>query len=214
MTDPNAPATARLPGRLLALTPGTLDERAAREFPHKAAAAVEAGLEAVLVREPGLPDRALLELARALREVLGPSRWLGVHDRVHLVAACGADAVHLGWRSLPPAEARALLAPGVALGLSAHAHDAPARWGEADYVVFGPVLETASKRGLVPPTGFDVLKRAVRSTRTPIWALGGLAPEHGREALAAGASGVAAIGSLLASADPASLTLRWRAALS
>ncbi len=199
--------------RVLALSPGTLVDAAGPAFARAAGAAVEAGLDAIVLREPGLSDRAFLACARLVRERLGAAGWLCVHDRVHLAPAADADAVHLGWRSLPPAIARALLPARIAVGFSAHAHDdADARAG-ADYLTFGPVLETPSKAGRLAPTGFDGLARAVRDCALPVWALGGLRPEHVAPVLAAGASGVAVLGGIFGSSDPAAAVRRYLAAL-
>lgn len=199
---------ARLPPTLLALSPGTLRDAADVErLLQRAAAARAAGLRGVLLREPHLGERPFLELARRLRALLaGDGGWLGLHDRAHLVAAAGADAVHVGFRSLSPAELRSWLPADVAVGLSTHAGDDVAAWGSADYLVHGPVFDTPSKRGLLEPIGTGGLAAAVARAPRPVWALGGLAPEHPervRGALEAGARGVAVLAAVLAREDPA-----------
>lgn len=129
----------RLPPAIVALSPGTLEpadasgEHAraislpagARALLTALAEAVRGGLGAFVLREPALGDAAFLSLAREARSALG-SGWLAIHDRVHLADACGADAVHVGFRSLTPSAARAICAAHVAIGFSAHAHDADA----------------------------------------------------------------------------------------
>lgn len=212
------------PPALVALSPGDLarspggavrstgDHLAARDLVRVVDACVRAGLRGFLLREPALSDRETLELARALRDVIGDG-WLAVHDRVHLAAACRADAVHVGFRSLRPEAARALVDPGVGVGFSAHATDDPILWAACDYVFFGPVFDTPSKRGLVDPVGFEGLARAVRSTSVGVWGLGGLVPEHVPGVVDAGAGGLAVLGGITRSADPASACGRYLAAL-
>jgi len=164
----------------------------------------------VLLREPGLGDRATLALARELAALLEPvGGWLGVHDRAHLAAAVGAAAVHLGFRSLPVAAAREVVGEKVALGISTHAGDGPALWEGADYRFFGPVFETPSKHGLLVPTGIEGLEEACSDSELPVWALGGLAPEHARAVRAAGAAGCASLGGILAQPDPARAVETW-----
>lgn len=199
----------RRPGRILALTPGDLRDGATADLLLRARTAVEAGLDAILVREPEMSDRATLELLRELRALLGPSGWLGVHDRAHLAAAARADGVHLGFRSLPIRAARAILADDVAIGFSAHAHDEPAAWTGADYLVFGPVFETPSKRGLLEPVGVAGLAAAVRSTSIPVWALGGIRPANADLVLNSGCAGIAVRGALLGARDPRSAWLEF-----
>ncbi len=181
----------RLPGRILALTPGDIGSHGIADLLRKAREAVAAGLDSILVREPGLDDRATLNLALELRELLGDAGWLGIHDRVHLADVARANAVHLGFRSLPIREARTICAESIAIGFSAHAHDAPNAWDGADCLLFGPVFATPSKVGLVEPIGVDGLLRAVRSTSIPIWALGGIGPENAASLAITGSRGIA-----------------------
>jgi thiamine-phosphate pyrophosphorylase len=143
----------------------------------------------------------VIRIATAARERLPRDGWLGIHDRAHLVPATRADAVHLGFRSLTPEVARAIVADEIAIGFSAHADDDAETWTAADYLVFGPVLDTSSKRGWKDPVGFDGLARAVARAACPVWALGGLKPEHAGSALTAGARGIA-VQSGIFGADP------------
>ena len=192
--------TRPLPPPLVALSPGGLAEEGSVPFLRALARAVDAGLAGLLLREPSLGDRPFLELARACRRALG---WLAVHDRVHLAEAAGADAVHLGFRSLTPSEARPILPDRIAIGLSAHAADDDARWRAADYLVFGPVRETPSKSGVLEPTGLEGLAEAVRRSSAPMWAIGGIAPEDVRPCLDAGSRGDAVLSGILPARDPA-----------
>ena len=206
-----------LPPALVALTPGRLRDadgtRGAAELERRLRAALAAGLRGVCLREPELGDRALLALALAVRAELdrqadqaGEPVWLCVHDRVHLAAAAQADAVHLGFRSLAPREARALLGREVAIGLSTHARDfapgAERDLAEVDYLFHGPVAATPSKAGLEEPIGVAGLASAARASRAPIWALGGLAPGDAPALAEAGAQGFATLGGILAAPDP------------
>lgn len=210
--------TRVLPPLLLALTAGDLTPGAmllggTSRLRAAVARAVAAGLRGVLLREPGLPDGAYLTLAVQLRQVLAPhGGWLGLHDRPHLVTAAGAQGVHLGFRSLPPGEARAAAGPDACLGLSTHLGDEPEAWAGCDYRFFGPVRATPSKEGILEPTGFQELARATTSA-PPVWALGGLRPEDVAQARAAGAAGVAALGGVLGAADPAAATAAYLEAL-
>src|SRR5262249_37163734 len=148
--------------------------------------ATSAGLTGILLREPEMSDRALLELGVEVRRVLGQEGWLAMHDRVHLAEACGADAVHLGFRSLAPKEARPILPSEIAIGFSAHAGDVPGVEEEADYIYLGPVLDTPSKQGVKEPIGFDGLAEEIARRKLPVWAIGGLLPEHSSRCLEAG----------------------------
>lgn len=192
-----------LPPQLLALTPGDVRAPALAALEGKLRAARGAGLRGVLLREPQLSDRDTLALAERLCRALGPDGYLALHDRVHLARAARARAVHLGFRSLAPSVARALLPLDVAIGWSAHAGDDVTALADVDYAFFGPVLETPSKQGIVEPTGFGALRRACARSVVPLWAIGGITPEHARAAIDCGARGIAVRAGVLAAEDPA-----------
>ncbi len=115
----------------------------------------------------------------------------------------GADGLHLP-RDGDPAAARALLGPGVLLGLSAHdaGELAAAATGGADYATLGPLFPTSSKPG-APALGLAAFGRLAAGTGLPLLALGGIGPRETPAALAAGAAGVAVQGALMRAADPA-----------
>ena len=206
--------TRALPPTLYALTPGNLAPGDEERLVGAVGRALRAGLAGVLLREPGLLDRSLFELASALaRLVRDAGGYLGVHDRVHVARAVGADAAHLGFRSLAPRDARAALGEDGALGLSTHAADPPDAGPAVDYVFFGPVRETPGKAGLVPVPGFEGLAARAAQSSAPVWALGGLRPEDARAALEAGARGIAVLGGVLGSPDPARAVERYLAEL-
>jgi thiamine-phosphate pyrophosphorylase len=196
--------SARLPPPIVALTPGDVAAGGAGELRRRVALAFGAGLRGVVLREAGLGDRAYLELARELRRALAREAggWLCLHDRPHLAREVGADAVHLGGRSLPLDAVRDWLDAGVAIGLSTHADDDPATWRGADYVVHGPVQRTAKPQAR-EPIGFEGLARAAAAGSVPVWALGGLEPRDARAVRASGARGLAVWSGILPRGDPA-----------
>jgi len=192
-----------LPPPIVALSPGSLSgERDLGRLRSALRVAVGAGLRGVLLREPRLSDRDLLQLIEHARELLPePGDWLALHDRVHLAEQ--VDAVHLGFRSLPLEQARACCRPSVSVGLSTHAGDAPETWQGADYRFLGPVFATPSKEGWVEPLGVEAFASSARLGAHPVWAIGGIEPAHAPALRAAGASGVAVLRGILQSPDPA-----------
>ncbi len=174
----------------------------------------------MLLRERGLEDAAFLGLAREVHARLAactggapatpsepPSElaapvWLGLHDRAHLLEAANADGLHLGFRSLPAERVPAPWIAGRALGLSTHAGDRVDPASPATYVVHGPLHATPSKQGLLEPLGYSALAEFCAGCPVPVWAIGGVAPEHAREALESGAAGVAVLRGILGADDP------------
>lgn len=201
--------------RLIALTPGDLGAEGVHGFMQRLEPALAAGLPGVLLREPGLDERATLALGRdlgALRTRF-PGLWLGIHDRAHLAHALRVDAVQLSFRSLRPGELRAWLGPGIALGLSTHATDDPREWLGADYLFHGPLHATPSKAGRLEPIGFEGLARASRVAGCPVLALGGVRPDDLARLRREGLHGAAVLSGVLGCADPARATRAYLEAL-
>lgn len=156
--------------------------------------AIDAGADAVQIREPDLSARDLTALTvRAVRRAGGGRTLVLVNERADVARAAGAGGVHL--RSDGPAIARVreIGGPGWVVGRATHSVADVAAAADADYVLFGPVFPTASKPG-VPAAGVDRLREAVRKSRQPVIAIGGINPENAGDCIAAGAAGIAAIG--------------------
>jgi len=164
-----------------------------------------AGLRAVQLREKDLGPRDLLSLAWKVRE--STSRHgarLLINDRADAALAVGADGVHRTGTSLPISSLRAIAPPGFLIGASVHSvADARAAEPEgADFLFFGPIYDTPSKRRYGPPQGLAALERVASAVRLPVFAIGGVTPARVAELQRAGASGVAAIGAVLGAERP------------
>jgi thiamine-phosphate pyrophosphorylase len=139
----------------------------------------------------------LFELvARAAELTRGSQTRLLVNDRSDIARGAGADGVHLTTQSLPVEVVRKIFGAEFLIGVSTHSRDEAraASAAGADFVVFGPVFETESKRGYGPPQGLDKLAAVTRELgEFPVVAIGGITLENAGECFRAGASGVAAI---------------------
>ncbi len=173
-------------------------------------AAVDAEVPLFQIREKSLPARVLYELvARAAEIARGSKTRLLVNDRSDIARAAGADGVHLTTQSLPAAVVRNIFGAEFLIGVSTHSLDEAhaARVGGADFVVFGPVFETESKRAYGEPQGLDKLAEVARALgEFPVVAIGGITLDNVDECFQAGARGIAAIRLLN---DTENLT-RWK----
>ena len=160
-------------------------------------AAVEAEVPLFQIREKLLSARVLFELvARAAEITRGSKTRLLVNDRSDIARAAGADGVHLTAQSLPVAVVRKTCGAEFLIGVSTHslAEAQAARDAGADFVVFGPVFETESKRAYGAPQGLEKLREVTRALgEFPVVAIGGITLENFSECFEAGARGVAAI---------------------
>jgi len=162
-----------------------------------------AGLPAVQVREKDLGARELALLCRRIRGLTLDTRaLLIVNDRVDVALAA---------TSLPVEDIRAVADKRLRIGASVHSlPDAlQAELEGADWLVFGPVYDTPSKRMYGPPQGLDKLARVAAAVRIPVVAIGGITPERVGEVRRAGARGVAVVSAILATDSPADATRRF-----
>ena len=176
------------------------------------AAAVRGGVTAVQLREKECGTREFIKLARALKAVLVPLGVpLIVNDRADVALAACADGVHVGQSDMDCRDARRLLGPSAAIGLSVENLDqvetAPP---EADYLGVSPVFSTATKTDTAPEWGLAGLAALRRATRRPLVAIGGIHSGNAASVIRAGADGIAVVSAICAAADPelAARTLR------
>lgn len=177
-----------------------------RPLPSLLRQAVEAGVPAIQLRERDLPTDALLSLAREIRAFTAPRAVpLIINDRVDLMMALDLDGVHLRASSLPVAAVRRLVGPDRLVGVSTHSLAEAREAGRegADYVVFGPIFDTPSKRQFGAPAGLEAFAEVCRVSRIPVFAIGGVTGASVPDLRRAGAYGVAVIGAILARADVA-----------
>jgi len=160
-------------------------------------AAVAAGVPLFQIREKLLSGRVLYELVeRAVEITRGSNTRLLVNDRPDIARAAGADGVHLTTQSLPADVVRRIYGPEFLIGVSTHSSEEArvARVRGADFVVFGPVFATESKREFGAPQGLERLQEITSELRGfPVVAIGGITLDNVAPCFDAGASGAAAI---------------------
>jgi thiamine-phosphate pyrophosphorylase len=171
-----------------------------------------AGLPAVQVREK---DLGAADLAFLCRRLVAPARDAGamlvVNDRVDVALAVGADAVQRTHVSLAVDDIRAIAGRRLRIGASVHSLEeaVDAELKGADWVTYGPVYDTPSKRPYGAPQGLERLATVARGLRIPVIAIGGITPARVKEVRDTGARGVAVISSVLAADSPADATRQF-----
>jgi len=145
--------------------------------------------------------REMLSHARELRRVLGDGVTLIMNDRADLCLAADFQGVHVGQDDLSPEGARIVIGPRRILGASTHNLEQlrEADAGPADYIAFGPVFATSSKRNPDPIVGLEGLRAARALTKKPLVAIGGVTRSNARSVIDAGGDSVAVIADLLSS---------------
>lgn len=176
--------------------PHTANKSSYEALTEFAAEAFSAGVDRLQIRERDLGAGRLFALTRRLAELArAHRRQLLVNDRADIAAACAGVGVHLTTRSLPVAVVRRRFGEDLLIGASTHtlAEAIEAEAGGANFIVFGPVFETESKKLYGEPVGLRALNEVASRVKIPVLALGGIKLANFKEALSAGARGIAAI---------------------
>ena len=175
-------------------TPNSLEFQ---EIIEQVSAAADCGIDLIQLREKRLSARVLFDLTcRAVAVTRGRATQLLVNDRADIAAGAGADGVHLTTQSIDASTIRRTFGENFLIGASTHSVEEArtAKTGGADFIVFGPVFETASKHEYGAPVGVEKLSSVTRELADfPVLALGGITMENFAICLNAGAGGVAGI---------------------
>lgn len=169
--------------------------------------AIVAGIDLIQIRERDLSARDLFYLAEAVAQsARDTSINILINDRAD-VARCAGAGVHLTTRSLEAEIVRRKFGHDMLIGVSTHSLEEAqaAERGGANFIVFGPVFETESKRAYGPPVGLDALGEVAGRLSIPVLALGGIKMLNFRQALDKGAAGIAGISLFAEAADLAAV---------
>ena len=166
------------------------------------------GARLVQLREKTMPAVEMLPVARRLaRRCREVGALFIVNDRADIAVAADAHGLHVGQGDMPAREARALLRPGMVLGVSTHDEDqaGAAVTDGADYVAVGSIFPTTSRVDF-QLVGTDLIRRVRSAVPVPLVALGGITVDNAAEVIQAGADGVAVISAICANRNPEAAT--------
>lgn len=198
---------------------------AAAGFVDRATAVLDAFGPAVAlhVRGHASTGAGLYRLAEPLaRAAAAAGALIVVNDRVDVALAAGCG-VQLGRRSIPVPAARRLLGPCAVVGYSAHEGGEAASMAGTGvgFIVLGTIWSSASHPG-EPAAGTPLIAAAAEAmgataltdgVAVPIVAIGGVTPERAREAMAAGAHGVAVLSGVWGAGDAVTAAMGYLEAM-
>jgi thiamine-phosphate pyrophosphorylase len=184
-----------------------------REAGDVLAAALAGGVDVVQLRDKDAGDDDLLCAAGVFAERCAEAGALFVlNDRPDLVAAAGADGVHLGQADVPVPEARVAVGAERLVGLSTHSAAQLDAAAGVDYVAVGPVHATPTKPGR-PAVGLAPVRHAAAQARVPFFAIGGIDPANVHEVIGAGARRIVVVRAIAEADDPEAAARALRTAL-
>jgi thiamine-phosphate pyrophosphorylase len=163
------------------------------------------GVELIQYRNKTASSRQFFEISRQLSSSLSPRGVrLIVNDRPDIALLAGAGGVHVGQEDLSVEEARAICGSDRWVGVSTHTLEqlAEADVTSADYIAFGPIFQTVTKKNPDPIVGTEILRKARQLTKKPLVAIGGITLERAAEVYRAGADSLAVIRDLICAPNP------------
>lgn len=178
--------------------------------------AIRGGADTIQFRQKhGGIQNQLVEARKVATVCSDASTPLMIDDRIDIAQAVDADGVHLGQEDFPVDAARSVLGTDTIIGATAtKTHQVVAAYEMgADYIGFGPVFPTTSKRNPKSVKGPGGLAHACESVPIPVIAIGGVTHDRVRAALEAGAHGVAVLSAVATANNPQQATARFRAAI-
>ncbi len=180
--------------RLYAIT----DERFMDEtnIADKVAAAIEGGVSVIQYRAKSKDSAVMYREALIVRDV---TRKYGipfiVNDRLDIALAVSADGVHVGQADLPVSVVRKITGRDFIVGLSTHnlfqVEDANKE--KVNYIGFGPVFPTNTKKNPDPVVGLDGLREAVKKSVHSVVAIGGINSDNIDSVLVCKPAGIAVV---------------------
>jgi thiamine-phosphate pyrophosphorylase len=178
-------------------------------------AVLAAGVDIVQLRMKDAGEEEIVAVGRRFARIAaGHGALFILNDRPDLVAAAGADGVHVGQDDVDVADARAIVGADRLVGLSTHSPEQVDRAGRAavDYIGVGPVHATPTKPGR-SAVGLELVRYAAEHGSVPFFAIGGISPANVRAVRSAGAERVAVVRALTDAPDPAAAAGVLRRAL-
>lgn len=148
-------------------------------IPKKLEIALKSGIKWVQYREKVLTRKNILKYAHEVRELTYKyNSLLTINDFVDIAIAVEADGVHLGQDDLPIDAAKKIYS-GI-IGLSTHTLEEAleAQNMGVDYIGFGPLFPTNTKKDALSPRSFKELELVLNSIWIPTLLIGGIKEDN------------------------------------
>lgn len=174
---------------------------------------VPLGIKLIQLRMKNVPEDVLrqhIQRAKLICKQFHCQLIINDYWKIAIEEEC--DFIHLGQEDLAVANLEQIKKAGMKLGVSTHdaseLNDALA--AKPDYVALGPVYQTILKKMKWQPQGLEKVTRWKKLIGDlPLVAIGGLNPERGMSALAAGADSAAVVTDIIMNKTPEDRVRQW-----
>lgn len=191
--------------RLLAIT----DDRHSVQELVSIILSIKDSIDFVHIREKSKSVQELLLLIGQLTAGgLDPNK-LVINDRLDIALLRGIPNIHLPSHGLPAKEVREHF-PHMKIGRSVHSFKEAmqAENDGADYILYGHIYRTDSKRGKAP-RGLTELLKIKKELNIPVYAIGGIAPEQIDDLKGKSIDGVAVMSGIFSANDPGTASKQY-----
>jgi thiazole tautomerase (transcriptional regulator TenI) len=160
------------------------------------------------IREKQKTAKDLYDFVSYLLNVGISSNKLIINDRMD-VACSLQTGVQLAYHSLPIEIVKQSF-PSIHAGCSIHSIEeaVQAERNGADFLLYGHVFETNSKKGMVP-RGLRELAFIKKSVNIPVLAIGGIKPENVGRVLETNIDGIAVMSGIIQAENPLQIVKRY-----
>jgi thiazole tautomerase (transcriptional regulator TenI) len=167
-------------------------------------------IDYVHIREKNKRPNEIVHLVEQLLANRVERKKIVINDRLDIALLTGIENVHLPGTGLPVHKVKKTY-PNMRIGVSVHSLDEAVKAEKdcADYLFYGNIFETNSKKGL-PGRGTKSLKKMVSLVNIPVIAIGGITPNNMQQVLETKVNGIAVMSSIFSAKDPVSVVKRFR----
>ncbi|MDX8362021.1 thiazole tautomerase TenI [Cytobacillus sp. IB215316] len=157
---------------------------------------------AIHLREKQMSARDLYQTINQLIQRSVPLNKIVINDRIDVATIAEVGGVQLAYHSLSVGDVKRAF-PKLRIGKSVHSIEeaVEAELQGADYVIYGHIYPTSSKKGVIAK-GVDSVEELKKQLSIPLIVIGGIKPSHIPELIDRGVDGVAVLSGVLLAQTP------------
>ncbi|MFS1515954.1 thiazole tautomerase TenI [Bacillus sp. SCS-151] len=157
---------------------------------------------AIHLREKQMSARDLYQTINQLIQRSVPLNKIVINDRIDVASIAEVGGVQLAYHSLSVGDVKRAF-PKLRIGKSVHSLEeaVEAELQGADYVIYGHIYPTSSKKGVIAK-GVDSVEELKKQLSIPLIVIGGIKPSHIPELIDRGVDGVAVLSGVLLAQTP------------
>ena len=163
----------------------------------------------VHIREKSKKAIEIISLLNLLKMNRVDMKKIVLNDRLDIAIFSNLSNIHLPGYGLPLVDVKEYF-PNLRVGKSVHTltEAIQAENDKADYVIYGHCFETKCKNGL-PPNGIELIPELKKTLTIPIYAVGGILPEHVQVLKGNKIDGIAVMSGIFSSKNPLDSALQY-----